>query len=217
MTRVKTVFALTVSLLMLSTAAFAGIMFAPTGTQEVTSFPHTADVSATFTNSPNLCQTGEMAWELWVLGTDGITILASTSGSYVSSGTPATCPAGSSKQETLTNVNFPTAGVYTLKGTLKTVGNAAVNEDGMAELEFTLEIDEPIVVDYPAAPAVANGLLKDAGKSTSIGRGRNQINLIQEVAHQMGPGTDFNGIEKSNVAAYRNAVKTFLNSLGAGV
>lgn len=217
MTRVKTVFALTVSLLMLSTAALAGIVFAPTGTQEVTSFPHTADVSATFSNSPDLCQTGEMAWALWVLDTDGTTILASTGGTYVSSGTPKTCPAGSSKQETLTNVNFPSAGVYTLRGTLQTVGSSAVSDDETAELEFTLEIDEPIVVDYPAAPAVANDLLKDAGKSNSIGRGRNQINLIQEVAHQMGPGTDFNGVEKSDVAAYRNAVKMFLNSLSAGV
>jgi len=217
MNRSRIVIALTISLLMLSTAAFAGIIFSPTGSHEVTSFPHTANVSATFSNSPNLCQTGEMAWELWVVGTNGTTVLKSTGGSYVSSGTPKTCPAGTSKEETLLDVIFPTAGTYTVRGTLKTVGTSAVNDAETDELEFTLEIDEPIVVDYPAAPAVANDLLKAAGKSNTVGKGKGQINLMQEVAHKMGPGTDFNGVAKSDVTAYRNAVKTFMNTVGAGL
>lgn len=217
MKRSSTIIAMTISLMMISTAAFAGILLSPTGTQEVTSFPHTTNVSATFSNSPNLCQTGEMAWELWVLDTDGTTILASDSGTYATTGTPPTCPAGTSQVETLMNVQFPTAGVYALKGTLQTVGNSAVNDSEEAELELKLEIDEPIVVDYPAAPAVANDLLKVAGKSNTIGQGKNQVNLIREVAHEMGPGTEFHGVAKSNVAAYRNAVKTYLNTLGAGL
>lgn len=217
MKRLVAISSFTASLMLVATAAFAGIMFSPTGSHEVTSFPHTADVSATFSNSPNLCQTGEMQWALWVLDTDGTTVLASAGGSYATSGTPPTCAAGSSKVETLSGVNFPTAGVYTLRGTLQTVGNSAVNDDKTAEVEFTREIDEPIVLDYPAAPSVANDLLHDAGKSNTIGKGRHQTNLIREVAHQMGPGTDFNGVAKSDVAAYRNAIKAFLNSYGVGL
>lgn len=217
MKRFVAIGAFTASFMLVATAAFAGIMFAPTGSHEVTSFPHTADVSATFSNAPNLCQTGEMQWALWVLGTDGTTVLASAGGSYMTSGTPPTCAAGTSKVETLSGVNFPTPGVYTLRGTLKTAGNSAVNEDESGEVEFTLEIDEPIVLDYPAAPAVANALLKEAGKPNTMGKGRHQTNLIQEVARQMGPATDFNGVAKSDVDAYRNAVKAFLNTYGAGL
>lgn len=211
MRRFKFTIGVTAGLMMIATAAFAGISnFTPTGLQEVTEFPHTQDVSVTFSNSPDLCQTGQMDWRLWVLGTDGTTILADDDGSYVTAGTPPTCAASTSQVETLTGVVFPTAGVYTLRATLKTAGNQAVNDDETETVNFQLE--QTIVVDYPAAPAVANKLLKDAGESNLIGKGKNQTNLIEEVAEYMGPGTDFDGVSKSDVAAYETAVKTFLNN-----
>ncbi|UTR11524.1 hypothetical protein MM300_04110 [Evansella sp. LMS18] len=84
------------------------------------------------------------------------------------------------------------------------------NEWGNDSEEVIVSTDV-VEVDYPAAPAVANKLLKDAGIGNMLGKGKNGINLISSVAHEMGPGTDFHGVEKSDTEAYEAAVKAFLN------
>ena len=71
--------------------------------------------------------------------------------------------------------------------------------------------------DHPAAPAVANELLKDAGIKARYGQGRDGGNYISDVARHMGPGTDFNGVKKTDVDAYRKAVALFLIKQGADV
>lgn len=70
-----------------------------------------------------------------------------------------------------------------------------------------------VIVDYPAAPAVANQIIREHMPRLS----RNQVNfLIREVAHKMGDefgrGTDFNGVPKSDVALYKAEVMAFMLS-----
>jgi subtilisin family serine protease len=59
----------------------------------------------------------------------------------------------------------------------------------------------------PAAPAVAGKLLREAGL---------KVNgfYISAVAREMGPGTCFHGVPKSDVEKYKNAVKKYLQDLG---
>lgn len=59
---------------------------------------------------------------------------------------------------------------------------------------------------YPAAPAVAGKILKSYGIPNNVG-GKN---LIALVAKKMGPGTDFNGIAKTNTVQYKAAITDFL-------
>ena len=114
-------------------------------------------------------------------------------------------------EEVTTNFSFDwfidEPGTYTVK-----VQGKHGNETGSEEEVVTVIGETVIEVDYPAAPAVANKLLKDAGYSNMIGKGRDGTNLISSTAHQMGPGTDFNGVAKSDVDAYEAAVKAFLNT-----
>lgn len=59
---------------------------------------------------------------------------------------------------------------------------------------------------YPAAPAVAGKILKSYGIPNNVG-GKN---LIALVAKKMGPGTDFNGVAKTNTVQYKAAITDFL-------
>lgn len=60
--------------------------------------------------------------------------------------------------------------------------------------------------NYPAAPAIANKLLKEMDMANRY-RG---TNLISEVAKFMGPNTDFDGESKLDAEEYEEAIKTFL-------
>ena len=77
--------------------------------------------------------------------------------------------------------------------------------------------------ENPAAPAVANELLREAGESNRYGSGRDGGNYIRDVAHEMGShdedekNTDFHGVEKYNQEAYKAAVAAFLVEQGADV
>jgi hypothetical protein len=210
-TKRRLVAATTAALMLLGSAAFATITnITPTGLQTVTSFPHTANVSATFSNSPNLCQGQGTNWSLKVLDA-GATQIAGAAGSYIAAGgPPAVCAEGSSKTETLSNVVFPTAGTYTIRATLNSIVGQGTPSDDVSET-VTWQQDTVVVVDYPAAPAVAAKLLNDAGVKAKYSGG----NYISDVAHEMFPGTDFDGVEKSSVAAYEAKVRAFLVLKGA--
>jgi hypothetical protein len=212
-TKRRLVAATTAALMLLGSAALATISnITPTGLQTVTSFPHTANVSATFSNNtPDLCQGQGTDWRLWVLGTDGTTILAGAdaSGSYINVGSPGVCAAGASKVETLSNVSFPAPGTYTIRATLKSRTGSSINDAGTETVNWQQETT--IVVDYPAAPAVAAKLLNAAGVKAKHPGG----NYISEVAHEMDPGTDFRTVSKSSVTAYEAAVRAFLVEQGA--
>lgn len=67
--------------------------------------------------------------------------------------------------------------------------------------------DEDKVMDnYPAAPAVANKILKEMGISNRY-RG---TNLISEVSKLMGPNTEFDGVLKTDAEDYEEAIRDYL-------
>ena len=68
----------------------------------------------------------------------------------------------------------------------------------------------PVVVQCPAAPAIAAQLLKSHGVKPNAAP-----NLISLVAHQMGPQTLFSGINACDTAAYTSIVNAFLIGHGA--
>lgn len=66
-----------------------------------------------------------------------------------------------------------------------------------------------------AAPAVAVELLSEAGIDHRYGEGPEGGNYISDVAREMGPRTDFDGVNKCDVDEYREAVAAFLAEQGA--
>lgn len=89
----------------------------------------------------------------------------------------------------------------------------ASDEDSVAiEIE---ETRQTVVVDYPAAPAVAADILKEKGVAARYGSGKKGGNYISDVAAYMGPQTDFDAVSKSEVEAYRAKVSAFLDEQGA--
>jgi hypothetical protein len=66
---------------------------------------------------------------------------------------------------------------------------------------------QPVVPECPAAPAVANALLKAHGVKPG-----STSNFISSVAHQMGPQTLFNGVGPCNTAPYKAAVDLYLDT-----
>ena len=67
------------------------------------------------------------------------------------------------------------------------------------------------------APAVAVELLKHAQIPHRYGSGKTGGNLVADVAHAMGPGSDFNGVSKYDKCAYRYEIAMFLNKRMAEV
>lgn len=86
-------------------------------------------------------------------------------------------------------------------------------EDASAEVrEVQFELGMEIEFRTAAAPAVAAYLLREAGISPAYRVGRTPGNHIADVAHRMGPGTDFNGVSKTDALNYCLAVRDFLGS-----
>ncbi|ETA80865.1 hypothetical protein [Youngiibacter fragilis] len=90
--------------------------------------------------------------------------------------------------------------------------------------DVTVELLIPIIVDYPAAPAVAAAILKNAGIPHRYQiSGKTYGNYISDVAAHMGStendenGSWFDGIDKSDVDAYYEAVYDYLKSIGANL
>lgn len=92
--------------------------------------------------------------------------------------------------------------------------------EGPAYIEIIEEETVVIQVEAKAAPAVAAAILKHNGVDARFGNGRSGGNFIADVAHFMGPGTEFAGAPKSIIVdgtemanpAYWEAVLDFLNA-----
>lgn len=127
---------------------------------------------------------------------------------------------------TLTEIDTSTARMDTAK-LLVYVNKSDQNDDG----EDDDDQDQP-EISYPAAPAVANAILKEKGMESRYEKGNNKKNgkpeygnYIAEVAKAMTqeakfPAYDSNGtwngtdfVEKSSVDAYKTAIYNFLESL----
>lgn len=184
----------------------------PTNNQllEYTSFPQTINVTGTVSRSDtsggggndNLCGVQEFK----VVVDDGVdaTEIGTKTWSQGSSGCAIT----------LDDWSFPytitAPGVFTVTASGKRTGS----EVGSDAVDFQAEL-ATIVASFPAAPSVAGKLLAENGASHKYGSGRNGGNHIADVARHMGPGTDFDGAKKSDAAAYRAAVDTYLVENGA--
>lgn len=72
-----------------------------------------------------------------------------------------------------------------------------------------------VEAEYPAATAVAEKLLAEAGVSHRYGKGKDGGNYISDIAKLMGKGASFKGIEKKDFIAYKNAVEAYLLEVGA--
>lgn len=91
--------------------------------------------------------------------------------------------------------------------------------EGDAYIEIIEDRTVIIEVEAKAAPAVAAAILKFNGVDARFGNGRSGGNFIADVAHFMGPGTEFAGEPKSILVdgaeqanpAYWAAVLDFLN------
>ncbi len=83
-------------------------------------------------------------------------------------------------------------------------------------VEVTLEMS--FEVEFPAAPAIAARILEANNIDARYGNRRNGGNYISDVAKHMGPGTDFNGVQKElweddvkvMNKAYWDAVRSYL-------
>jgi hypothetical protein len=218
MRKTKVLAGMAAGLMLIGGAAFAGsiISFSPTGLNEVPEFPHVQDVSVTFTyeGDEGLCVNANgTTWAFWVEDEDK-TVLASDTGRYLKSDPPGpVCLVSESETETLEEVEFPEAGSYWLKATLKTNQGKDVDEADEAEVVF--ELEQEFIVTYPAAPSVAAKLLADADVKARYGSGKAGGNYIADVAAEMGPGTDFREVKKSSTSAYRAEVRAFLVESGA--
>lgn len=69
----------------------------------------------------------------------------------------------------------------------------------------------------PAAPAVAGLLLEAAGIDNRYGTGKDKGNYIADVAHEMGPQTNFHDVDKCDIENYRIEIAKFLIDKGADV
>jgi hypothetical protein len=112
-------------------------------------------------------------------------------------------------------------GSYLLKVTATFTGPF---DPASAEEAVTVELMIPIVVEYPAAPAVAAAILKEAGISHRYQiSGKIYGNYIADVAAFMGSSVGdensswFNGIDKSDVDSYYEAVYVYLTGKGVNL
>ena len=84
-------------------------------------------------------------------------------------------------------------------------------ETDAGEKTATVKVAE---VEYPAATAVAEKLLAEAGVKHRYGKGKDGGNYISDVAKLMGKGASFMGVEKKDFVAYKEAVKAYLTEAG---
>lgn len=99
----------------------------------------------------------------------------------------------------------PGVGQFTITASAKHANDTGADTE-------TVTVTSVVTVEHPAAPAVANDLLDGSLKGKKHGA------CISAVADHMGSssndqsGTDFSGVAKSNVEAYRAAVDAFLGT-----
>lgn len=107
------------------------------------------------------------------------------------------------------------AGTYTVSYYIRMYNK---NNEWLAEedVPVTVLIREIITVENPAAPAVANAILKEFGVSHRYHiSGKLYGNYISDVAKMMENGATFKGVSKDDVAAYKSAVMAYLIEKGA--
>ncbi len=98
--------------------------------------------------------------------------------------------------------------------------NSALYGDGTFKVDndwspYTISIKfdaNKAVVNYEAAPAVANKVLKASNIDARYGKGKTGGNHISDVAKEMGAGTDFRGVPKNEANAYKCAIVDFLRT-----
>jgi hypothetical protein len=206
-TATASVIALTAS----ASSAGAGtvVINTPTsGTHLVTTFPSEQTVSVTFSHVDGTAQKNEglcgLSWTIDVTGPGSDpTKVGAWSGTFAwtGSGNSKTCEFGN--DETITKqVSIPRRGTYTVTAALVDNGHAGSDSETPT---FEVTQSEEVRYDYPAAPAVANRLLKKAGVT-----GKERGKCVQAVADHMGPRATFNGVPKREVTRYRTEVETFL-------
>jgi hypothetical protein len=204
-----------------ATAMVAGAAFAagpvltitsPTSTSALTysSFPQTVDVEGT------VAYTGGTGGGANLCAVKQLSVTVTGDGGYedpigylddVQSPTQGECPETSTTWSYIWSI--PAAGSYTITATAK------VRSESGTAVEEVVVYEETVNADYPAAPAVAAKILDEEGVPARYGNGRSGGNWISDVAHHMGPQTDFDGVSKSNVAEYEAAVRAFLVAAGA--
>jgi hypothetical protein len=101
---------------------------------------------------------------------------------------------------------------FTYKITLYDNDTEEKVETDSGEKTATVKVLE---AEYPAAPAVAQLLLAEAGVSHRYGKGKDGGNYIADVTKLMGKGASFRGVEKKDFIAYKEAVKAYLIEVGA--
>ncbi len=219
MRRFKALAALTAGMMLLGGAALAT---APTltidspadgSTLTYTSFPQLVDVSGSVSRddarlgggNDHLCGVKDLKVEVF----DGLESVLLGEIEDVASPDGGPCP-------TTDDWSFPwsisDAGIYTITVTARSVGRYGA--DGEADAEVFVE-EMTVIATFPAAPSVAADLLHEAGASARYGKGKDGGNYIADVAHRMGPSTDFDGVSKREVAEYKAAVEAFLIDGGA--
>ncbi|RDU37316.1 hypothetical protein DRW41_05545 [Neobacillus piezotolerans] len=122
------------------------------------------------------------------------------------------------------NVAFSLPWTITEPGTYKvkvTLIKKNPNRDDYAEDTETVLISQQVTADYPAAPAIAAKLLKEASIQAKYGKNGN---YISDVAQLMGQGATFPVfiaddtidyyVSKSDVVNYENAVRAYLEGRG---
>jgi hypothetical protein len=218
MRKTKVLAGMTAGLMLVGSAAFATVPTitidspADGDTLTYTSFPQTVEVEGTISRTHtaggsgnhNLCGVKDLT----VTVDDGVEAVEIGYLEEVASGSGSTCP---TLRDWAYDWEIEDAGIYTIRATARAVPNEGVGE---AEAEVLVE-ELTLIAAFPAAPAVAAELLQDAGVAARYGSGRTGGNYIADVAHQMGPGTDFDGISKRDVAAYKTAVDSFLKAKNA--
>lgn len=175
-------------------------------TATLITYPSTVNVTGTVShsggsgNNLNICAVGQLRVTVQALG--------ATEGTEIGH-TPNLANPNGDCSATTANWSFPWTppgvGQFTITASAKHSNDTGTDTE-------TVTVTSVVTVEHPAAPAVANDLLDGSLKGKKHGA------CISAVADHMGSssidqsGTDFSGVAKSNVQAYRTAVDTFLRT-----
>jgi hypothetical protein len=218
--RTKKVIGLTLALMMISTAAFADWVTATDGVVTVGGISggelavsveegDTVDVTLAIVTEPNAVDGGFNPQQDCNIFPNPATLTLTPS----SSSSHATVPASDivfsdcseTKVLTITGVSVGSATITFTQamsqqgdGTWRTPPTIAVT---VTEASTPPPPDKELVCSNPAAPAWANHILRASGIKLNSTQTRN---YVAQVAHYMGPGTDFNGVMKDPTGPFAN-------------
>jgi hypothetical protein len=204
--KTKTSFALILALIMAISMSMVAVAD-PDVDPIVTITSDTGSFTVVQGNTLNLTATSIMAnfAQDWQLKEQTWTGATRTGGNEVGDVLNSTAPP--TQLQFVSNAQFSAVGLepglYSVKYEI-TVTRLAGNKDGSSydEVEITVTGDIPVVVDYPAAPAIAARLLRENGVCREVP----EVTMFPWLPSYMGPQTDFDGVAKSDAAAYEAAV-----------